>query len=99
MVKTFDTRRRALLERLDALCLDVPAEPRGAFYVLADARKLGQNSVELSRKILHETNVALTPGVDFGQTAEGFLRFSYATALEDIQAGMERLEEFCSRHL
>lgn len=99
MVETFDKRRRTLIERLDALCFDVPAEPRGAFYVLADARKFGQNSVELSRKILHETNVALTPGVDFGKAAEGFLRFSYATALEDIQAGMERLEKFCSRHL
>jgi aspartate aminotransferase len=41
--------------------------------------------------------VAITPGIDFGDNAEGYLRFSYANSLENIKEGMERLEEYLKR--
>ena len=74
-------------------------EPMGAFYVLADARKYCSDSLELSRRILNEAGVAVTPGIDFGNGAEGYLRFSYANSLENITEGMDRLEAFLEKEL
>ncbi len=77
--------------------LDVGKEPMGAFYVLADARKYSSNSLEFSRRILNEAGVAVTPGIDFGNGAEGYLRFSYANSIENIKEGMDRLEAFLEK--
>ena len=94
MVQTYNARRQYMLKRLIGMGLDVRSEPMGAFYVLADARKFSNDSLELSRRILNEAGVAVTPGIDFGNGAEGYLRFSYANSLENIKEGMNRLEAF-----
>ena len=96
MRQAYDARRRHLLERLQGLGLGVAAPPAGAFYVLADARHIDGDSRRLARAILEETGVALTPGVDFGPAAEGFLRFSYANSLANIDAACDRLAVFLS---
>jgi len=97
MVQTYNTRRQYMLKRLLGMGLDVRKEPMGAFYVLADARKYGHDSLELSRRILNEAGVAVTPGIDFGNGAEGYLRFSYANNIENIKEGMDRLEAFLAK--
>lgn len=89
MVATYDRRRRYMLGRLKDLSFAVAGEPSGAYYVLADAREFGPDSLELSRRILEEAGVAVTPGIDFG--AEGYLRFSYASSLENIREGLDRI--------
>lgn len=94
MVQTYNTRRQYMLKRLLGMGLDVGKEPMGAFYVLADARKYSNDSLEFSRRILNEAGVAVTPGIDFGNGAEGYLRFSYANNIENIKEGMDRLEVF-----
>jgi aspartate aminotransferase len=66
----------------------------GAFYVLADARHISNDSLALAREILEATGVALTPGIDFGQGAEGFLRFSYANSMENLDKAVDRLADF-----
>jgi aspartate aminotransferase len=91
MVGTYDGRRRRLVEGLRRLGFRVDYEPAGAFYVLAGAKHLGEDSVEVSRWILREAGVAVTPGADFGPSARHALRFSYATAMERIELGLERL--------
>ena len=93
MVAEYDRRRRVLVDGVRRLGLAVPVTPTGAFYVLADARHLGRDSLGLAFEILERTGVALGPGRDFGEIAEGFLRFSFAAAFEDITASLERLEE------
>ena len=75
------------------LGLSVASEPRGAFYVFADARAIGGDSRALAFDLLERAGVALTPGVDFGAAGEGFLRFSYAAADETIRRAAERLRE------
>ncbi len=90
----YDRRRRHIVARLDAIGLKVHWRPQGAFYVLADARHIGSDSMALAREILEATGVAVTPGIDFGQGAEGFLRFSYANSLENIDRALERLEVY-----
>jgi aspartate/methionine/tyrosine aminotransferase len=95
MKATYDERRRYLLPRLRALGLGVAHDPTGAFYVLADARhwagRFGGSSLALAFDILEKAHVGVTPGIDFGANAEGFLRFSYANSLTNIAQAMDRL--------
>ncbi|MEW6719506.1 MAG: pyridoxal phosphate-dependent aminotransferase [Thermodesulfobacteriota bacterium] len=96
MRAAYDRRRRHIVERLRALGLGVRKMPQGAFYVLADARHIHSDSLELAMEILEATGVALTPGIDFGEGAEGFLRFSYANSLENIDEALDRLGAYLS---
>jgi aspartate/methionine/tyrosine aminotransferase len=97
MVATYDKRRLYLLKRLKEIGFVVRNEPSGAYYVIADARQFGPDSLALSRCILEEAGVAVTPGIDFGEGAEGYLRFSYANSVENISKGMDRLREYFDR--
>jgi len=71
-------------------------EPTGAFYALVDARHLSNDSLSLARDILEKALVGVTPGIDFGPGAEGYLRFSYASSVENIEEGLSRLGKYLS---
>jgi len=94
MVARFDERRRFVLKRLDEIGLNVPCEPRGAFYVWVDCQEFGEDSLAFANRILDETGVALAPGMDFGDSGKHFLRISYANSVENIGEGMDRLGKF-----
>jgi len=94
MAAAYDERRRFILSRLREIGLGVKVEPTGAFYVLANASHIHPNSYALASDILERVGVATTPGIDFGDGAEGYLRFSYATALPRIREAMDRLEAY-----
>jgi len=95
MREAYDRRRRRLVAGLREIGLRVPVEPAGAFYVFADARAFGADSRRLASEILESVHVAVTPGIDFGVAAEGWLRFSCAVADAVIEEALERL----GRHL
>ncbi len=90
----FDERRRVMIDGLRAIGLGIVAEPNGAFYVFADARRFGERSYDLAFEILAGARVAVTPGIDFGAGGEGYLRFSYANGLPRIREALVRLGEF-----
>ena len=94
MRKEYDRRRKVMLEGLRSLGFSIKSDPVGAFYVLADARHLSNNSLELAFDILEKAGVGVAPGIDFGPGAEGFLRFSYANSVENIQESMQRLKKY-----
>ncbi len=94
MRKAYDARRRYLVQRLNEMGLKVAGSPVGAFYVLADTRHIDGDSKRLALAILEATGVALTPGIDFGSGAEGYLRFTYANSLPNIKKALDRLEIF-----
>ncbi len=94
MINTYNERRKLLLDRLPKLGLEVRGNPSGAFYILADARKFCKSSYDFAFELLEKTNVAITPGIDFGQQAEGFIRFSYANSIEKIEEALDRLEKY-----
>ena len=71
--------------------------PRGAFYVFADIRPTGLTSRDFSLKLLEEQKVAVVPGTAFGQDGEGFVRCSYATAMDQIKIAMERMAVFIEK--
>ena len=93
MRREYDRRRRQLIPRLEEIGLKVHTRPVGAFYVLADARHISNDSLALAKEILEATGVALTPGIDFGEGAEGFLRFSYANSMENLNTAVDRLAD------
>jgi (5-formylfuran-3-yl)methyl phosphate transaminase len=90
----FDQRRRLMIDGLRAIGLGVGAEPTGAFYVLANARRFTRDSTRFAFELLQEAHVAVTPGAAFGVNAEGYLRFSYAASLERIEEGLWRVGRF-----
>jgi aspartate/methionine/tyrosine aminotransferase len=92
--RVFDERRHVMVEGLRAVGLGVAREPTGAFYVLANARRYTGDSTSFVYEMLESAHVAVTPGAAFGANAEGYLRFSYAAALERIQEGLRRLGPF-----
>ncbi|SDL08896.1 pyridoxal phosphate-dependent aminotransferase [Halarsenatibacter silvermanii] len=94
MVNTYDRRRRRIISGLKDLGFGIKNEPTGAFYVFADASRFGEDSYELAFDIMEEAGVAVTPGIDFGENAEGYLRFSYANSLENIEEALNRLENY-----
>jgi aspartate/methionine/tyrosine aminotransferase len=80
-----------MVEGLRELGLGVERPPQGAFYVFADARRFGSDSLRLAFDILERAQVACTPGIDFGAAGEGFLRFSYTASEADLEEGLRRL--------
>jgi len=94
MVAKYDSRRQYILKRLSKLGFGIKSEPEGAYYVLANAKEFGSDSLILGRRILEEAGVAVTPGIDFGDGAEGYIRFSYASSLENITEGLDRIEKY-----
>jgi aspartate/methionine/tyrosine aminotransferase len=91
MRAAYDRRRRLLVDGLLRLGFGVPAMPKGAFYVFADARRFGSDSQRLAFDLLERAHVAVTPGVDFGAAGEGWLRFAYANSEAAIQEALTRL--------
>jgi aspartate/methionine/tyrosine aminotransferase len=91
MRQEYAVRRRLLVDGLRGLGLSIPIDPPGAFYVLVDMRHFERDSLTLAFDILEQAHVAVGPGRDFGEIAEGFLRFSFATAREQIEEGIARL--------
>jgi aspartate/methionine/tyrosine aminotransferase len=94
MRSVYDERRIYMIRRLKEIGFNLPVEPRGAFYVLVNAKHLSPDSYKLAFEILEKAGVGVTPGIDFGQNAEGFLRFSYANSIENIKLGLDRIEEY-----
>jgi aspartate/methionine/tyrosine aminotransferase len=94
MKETYNKRRKYMVERLQKMGFDIKVIPTGAFYVFVNARHLSTDSYKLAFDILEKVKVGVTPGIDFGENGEGFLRFSYANSLENIEEGMDRLETF-----
>jgi aspartate/methionine/tyrosine aminotransferase len=94
MVRVFGDRRKRMVDGLRELGFQIGYEPRGAFYVFVNAKRLGYSSCELAFDILDKVHVAITPGIDFGEGGEGYLRFSYATSVESIEEGIRRLDRY-----
>ncbi|MFH2107629.1 MAG: pyridoxal phosphate-dependent aminotransferase [Chrysiogenia bacterium] len=97
MVEEYRRRRDYFARRVDEIGHITYALPDGAFYFFADFShyiqiKKFQDDNQLAMDILEKLNVILVPGSAFG--APNHLRISYATAMEDIQEGLRRLEEY-----
>ncbi|MDH6098658.1 pyridoxal phosphate-dependent aminotransferase [Anabaenopsis sp. FSS-46] len=94
MRQAFAQRRQVMLDRLNAIPGLSCSKPDGAFYLFPDISKTGLNSLEFCNALLETQQVAVIPGIAFG--ADQNIRLSYATDMDTIQKGMDRLEKFVS---
>jgi len=94
--ETYRIRRDFLRRRLQEAGLTA-AHPAAAFYLFVDVRRTGLSSQEFALRLLEEEQVAVVPGTAFGPGGEGFVRCSYATALDRIEVAADRIERFVAR--
>ena len=89
--ETYRERRDLLVDAVADWGLDLGYTPQGAYYLLADVSDLPGDALDVADLFL-EAGVAVTPGVDFGDEAADYLRFSYATDAEAIETAIERID-------
>jgi aspartate aminotransferase len=92
MVVAFAERRQVMLEYLNSMPGFTCPAPTGAFYMFPNISKLGMKSLDFCDGLLEKYQVAAVPGVAFG--ADDCIRLSYATSVENIHKGMERLAKY-----
>jgi aspartate aminotransferase len=93
MREEFNLRRGYMYERLSAISNLSVVKPYGAFYMLANISQTGLKSVNFAESLLSKANVAVVPGEAFGD--DRTVRLSYATSLDVIKEGLDRIENFC----
>ncbi|MDD3591616.1 MAG: pyridoxal phosphate-dependent aminotransferase [Sulfurovum sp.] len=92
MRQAFDARAAEavkLFNEIDGLSV---LKPDGAFYLFVNTKEISNDSIAFCKELLQETGVAVVPGIGFG--AEGYFRFSFATDIETIRAGISRIKKF-----
>ncbi len=95
MKKEFQKRRDYIVDRLNSIEGINCNKPEGAFYVFPNIKSFIKgdikNDIEFASYLLEEAQVAVVPGSAFGK--EGYMRLSYATSLENIKEGLNRIEQ------
>lgn len=103
MVGEFDKRRKYMHERINQIPLLSCILPQGAFYIMLNIKqiigktykgRMISDSMGFAESLLEAKMVAAVPGVAFG--AEGYMRLSYATSMETIRKGLDRIAEYVS---
>jgi aspartate aminotransferase len=94
MVEEFRKRRDVFVDGLNRIpgihCL----KPLGAFYLFPNITGTGISSEEFANRLLNEAGVAALPGTAFGDYGEGYIRFSFANSLSNIESALERISNF-----
>ncbi len=91
VVARYEKRRDTIVDGLNSLPGISCRKPQGAFYVFPNITALGKPSAEIAERFLEEAGVALLPGTSFGEMGEGYLRLSYATSRENIEAAIAKM--------
>jgi len=92
MRREFEKRRDLMVSSLNAMKNISCIKPEGAFYVMCDISKLDAGSVKIAGRLLDEAKVAVIPGEPFG--ADNYIRLSFATGMDKIKKGMDRIGEW-----
>lgn len=91
MIATFRRRRDRVVPLLNAIEGVSCRTPRGAFYAFPNISSSGLSAKAFQVKLLEEENVAVLSGPSFGPHGEGYLRLSYASSIENLEQGIERI--------
>lgn len=91
-------RRDYLAPQLEALGLPLLAQPDGAFYLYADMSAYGDDALDWCDRLLEETGVAITPGIDFGgATQDRAVRIAYTAEIPVLEQAVARLADFVGK--
>jgi aspartate aminotransferase len=96
MVQEFRKRRDVFVESLNQIPGIHCQKPLGAFYLFPNISGTGLSSGEFANRLLNEAGVAALPGTAFGKYGEGYLRFSFANSLSNIESALERIRNFAA---
>lgn len=91
MMRAFDERRRLIVSELNALPGFRCADSAGAFYAFPNIEGTGLSSKQAQDKFLNEVGVATISGTSFGAWGEGYIRFSYASSVDNIKEALSRI--------
>ena len=94
MVSEFKKRRDLIVAGLNDIKGISCLRPDGAFYVFPNIKNLGSSSSQLESRLLNEAGIAALSGTSFGAFGEGYIRFSYANSIPNIQKALEKLNCF-----
>lgn len=92
----YQKRRDYMVTRISGFGKISCIKPQGAFYLFCDISKLGMRSLDVATKLLDEAGVAVIPGEPFG--ADDFIRLSFATSMDAIKKGLDRIEEWVKKN-
>jgi aspartate aminotransferase len=95
MCEEFQRRRDYAIERLKQIKKINFTVPQGAFYIFCDISKTGLDSLTFANRLLEEALVALIPGAGFGR--DDYIRISFATNLEELEKGMDRIASWLDK--
>ena len=93
MMARFKEKRNRIVEGLNSIPGFDCQIPKGAFYAFPNIIETSMTSQECADHLLYNAGVAALPGTAFGPYGEGFLRFSYASTLENIDTAIERIKK------
>lgn len=93
MVEAFRERRDVIVDGLNSLPGITCKKPKGAFYVFPNITGTGKDQRWLADYFLDEAGVACLAGTSFGEYGEGYIRFSYANSVENIEKAINRMAE------
>ncbi len=93
MTQEFRKRRDYVVSRLNGMKGVTCIEPQGAFYAFPNIKSFGKKSKEIADHLLKKAGVAVLDGTAFGKYGEGYLRISYATSMDKLKEGLDRMEK------
>jgi aspartate/methionine/tyrosine aminotransferase len=94
MVAAFAERRAYIIPALNSLPGVRCANPGGAFYAFPNIQGTGMDSRTFQMRLLDEAGIATVSGTSFGEYGKGYVRFSYAASLEQIETAMGRIADW-----
>jgi aspartate aminotransferase len=96
MRKAFEARRDYVYEEFNKIAGLSASKPTGAFYIFVNHKEIENDSMKFALSLLEKENVAVVPGVGFG--SEGYFRFSFATSMQNLEAGIKRIKKFVENY-
>ena len=96
MMEKFTQRRNLIHKLLNELPGVECSLPEGAFYTFPNVKNTGMKGAEFAKKCMYEAGVAIVPGTAFGNTAQDYVRFSYAASIENISEALEKIKKMLS---
>jgi aspartate/methionine/tyrosine aminotransferase len=99
MLSQFRRRRELMVKGLNQIKGFRCQNPKGAFYVFPNIEGTGWTSKKLADALLEEAGVACLSGTSFGAFGEGYIRFSIANSLENIEKALDRIKHWVGKHI
>ena len=94
MKNDYKIKRNFVIKKLNEIGMSIDYNPDSTFYVLCNMEKFNIDSLELSLDMLDKVGLAVAPGKDFGPNYNRYIRISYASSMDNLQVGLEKLNKY-----